>query len=49
LTPEEAAEPTAEMAPLTEPAATKPKAPPGALPTTTAEKIAYCRRVDAKA
>jgi hypothetical protein len=48
LTSEEAAEPTAEMAPVTEPAATKPKAPPSSLPTTTAEKIAYCRRVDAK-
>jgi hypothetical protein len=46
---EEAAEPAAEAAPVAEPAAKPVKAAPaGPKPTTIAEKIAYCRRVDAK-
>ena len=49
VTEVETAEPVAEAAPVAEPAAKPAKAAPaGPKPTTVAEKIAYCRRVDAK-
>jgi hypothetical protein len=48
--PVEEAEPTeAEAAPVKPAAAKKPAAAGGSLPTTTAEKIAWCRQHDAKA
>ncbi|HZZ28801.1 MAG TPA: hypothetical protein VFE46_12435 [Pirellulales bacterium] len=46
ITPEEAEEPVAEAAPVVEPAKPIKKAAGGPKPTTTAEKIAYCRQVD---
>ncbi len=51
ITPEEAEEPVAEAAPVVEPAKPVKQAPAGNKPTTTssiAEKLAYCRQVDAK-
>ncbi|HTQ39806.1 MAG TPA: hypothetical protein VMJ32_12325 [Pirellulales bacterium] len=48
LTPEEAEQPVAEAAPVVEPAKPVKKSSAGPKPTTTAEKIAYCRQVDSK-
>jgi hypothetical protein len=48
LTPVEAEEPVAEAAPVVEPAKPIKQVAAGPKPTTIAEKIAYCRKVDAK-
>jgi hypothetical protein len=48
VTPEVAEQPVAEAAPVVEPAKPAKKSSGGPKPTTIAEKIAYCRQVDAK-